>query len=61
MKSSIYGSSNRINNSPIDYGHCDRCNCALIQYSPDDMCMVCEDNMDTIWDVKHKEKHSDMM
>lgn len=46
---------NRINSRAIDYGHCDRCNCVLIQFSPDDMCMVCGDNMDTIWDLKHKD------
>jgi hypothetical protein len=46
---------NRINSRAIDYGHCDRCNCALIQFSPDDMCMLCELHLDIEWNLRHKD------
>lgn len=39
----------------IDYGHCDRCGCALIQFSPDDMCMLCELHLDIEWNLRHKD------
>ena len=46
---------NRINSRAIDYGHCDRCGHKLIQFSPDDMCMLCEWNLDIAWHLRHKD------
>jgi hypothetical protein len=46
---------NRIDSRAIDYGHCDRCNCVLIQFSPDDMCMLCELHLDIEWNLRHKD------
>ena len=46
---------NRINSCAIDYGHCDRCGHKFIQFSPDDMCMLCEWNLDIAWNLRHKD------